>query len=101
ELTMPETYSRVFDAAAAYDHGEIVAHRRSKLVHVERWRTLPGDVAVVCVVAADRGGLLSIITAAFARQQLVIRSAQIYTRNVLPEPEAVDFFWVAPDVPGP
>jgi UTP:GlnB (protein PII) uridylyltransferase len=99
ELTMPETYSRVFDAVAALEHGEIAAHRRQKLVHVERWRKLPGNVTVVCVVAADRGGLLSFITAALARHHLVIRSAQVYTRNVMPEPEAVDFFWVAPEDP--
>jgi [protein-PII] uridylyltransferase len=93
--TMPEAYGRLFDEGAVRDHAEIVARRGSALVHIEVWRRFADGVDVLCVVAPDRPGLLSAVAASFAKQDLTIQSAQIYTRNVSThEAEAVDFFWV-------
>lgn len=92
--SMPETYWRVFDATSIAEHGAIVERRGGRQVHIEHWRTLPTGLAVLCVVAPDRAGLLSAVAAALARHGLSIVSAQIYTRRAGAEPEAVDFFWV-------
>lgn len=101
EQSMPETYRRVFDPRSMAEHQEIVLRRRGRRVHIEHWRTLPNGLAVLCVVAPDRAGLLSAVAAALAKQSLSIVSAQIYTRQVAAEPEAVDFFWVdVSDAPG-
>lgn len=92
---MPETYASVFDAVAIRDHAQIVARRRRTPVHVELWRTLDDGIDVLCVVASDRPGLLSFVAASFAKHNLSIEGAQIYTRQI-PDAaaEAVDFFWV-------
>ncbi len=91
---MPEAYRKVFDAAAIAEHAAIVARRGTRRLHIERWRTLPNGLVVVCMVAPDRGGLLSALSMALAKHDLAIVSAQIYTSTSTPEPEAVDFFWL-------
>ncbi len=49
----------------------------------------------VCVVAADRPGLLSLIAAAFAANHLKIIGAQIYSlRDTRGRPRVLDLFWV-------
>jgi [protein-PII] uridylyltransferase len=59
-----------------------------------------GAAEEICVIAADRPGLLAAITAAIAASRLEVHAAQIHSRAVGPkgaggEPvQAVDLFWV-------
>jgi len=96
---MPVRYRESFDGAAIREHAAIVARRAGAPAHVEIWRRLPKGRAVACVVADDRPGLLSLISAALVAQSLDVVSAQAYTR-VPPDrdgAEAVDFLWVRRD----
>jgi [protein-PII] uridylyltransferase len=53
------------------------------------------EAAEVCVVAADRPGLLAAITAALAASRLEVHAAQIHSRKVPGDGvQAVDLFWV-------
>jgi [protein-PII] uridylyltransferase len=96
--SMPERYGQAFDDATARQHAEIVARRGSSPVHVEIWQQLPKGVTVLCVVADDRPGLLSFISASLAIHRLDVVSAQAYTRR-LPDGggEAVDLLWLRRD----
>jgi [protein-PII] uridylyltransferase len=93
--SMPERYRGSFDGAAIQEHGAIVA-RRTGPVHLEIWQRLPGGGAVLCVVAEDRPGLLSFVSASLVVHGADITAAKAYTRT-RPEtgrPEAIDFVWV-------
>ncbi len=92
--TMPEAYRKVFDPVAIEEHAAIVGRRGQRRLHIERWRTLPNGLVVVCMVAPDRAGLLSALSMALAKHGLSIVSAQIYTSIGRAEAEAVDFFWL-------
>ena len=64
-------------------HARARRNRRSRgdaPAHVEIWRRLPQGGAVACIVADDRPGLLSLISASLVAQSLDIVSAQAYTR---------------------
>src|SRR5262245_39193059 len=93
--SMPLAYSQAFDAADAAEHARIAAARGDAVAEVAIWRMLPQGVAILCVVAEDRPGLVALVSSAFLAHALDVRSAQIYCRNtdggVV---EAVDFFWL-------
>jgi UTP:GlnB (protein PII) uridylyltransferase len=55
---------------------------------------LPGGTAIVCVVADDVPGLLSLVSTAFVSHHLDVTSAQIFCRSTPRGVEAVDFFWL-------
>jgi [protein-PII] uridylyltransferase len=94
--SMPERYrQQTFDGAAMREHAAIVGRRGAAPAHAELWRRMPRGVAVVCVVADDRPGLLSFISAAFVVNKLDVEAAHAYTRPAAQE--AVDFFWVRRD----
>jgi [protein-PII] uridylyltransferase len=96
---MPARYRDSFDGTAIREHAAIVGRRGGAPAHVEVWRRLPKGRAVACVVADDRPGLLSLISAALVLQSLDVVSAQAYTR-ALPAgegAEAVDFLWLRRD----
>jgi UTP:GlnB (protein PII) uridylyltransferase len=77
--SMPVAYARAFDAADVAEHAQIVARRGKKPVHAE---LCPGgDGRVVCVVAGDRPGLLSLVTDALLVQALGIDGTQAYVRR--------------------
>jgi [protein-PII] uridylyltransferase len=95
--SMPARYRQLFDAAAAREHAAIVERRARAPAHVEIWRRLPNGGAVLCVVADDRPGLLSFISAALVVHALDVVAAQIYTRSVAEGAEAIDLFWVRRD----
>src|SRR5450432_3702578 len=78
--SMPARYREVFDAAAVAEHAAIVSRRAGNPAHVEVWRRLEEGVTVVCVVADDRPGLLSRITASLVIHSMDIVAAQAYTR---------------------
>ncbi len=99
---MPERYREAFDGAAIREHAAIVARRGDSPALVEIWRREPHERAVMCIVADDRPGLLSLVSASLAAQNLDVVAAQAYTRPIpgAETAEAVDFVWVArpPDV---
>jgi [protein-PII] uridylyltransferase len=97
--SMPERYRESFDGVAIREHAAIVARRADAPAHVEIWRRLPRGRAIACVVADDRPGLLSLISAALVVQSLDVVSAQAYTRAVpgSESAEAVDFLWLRRD----
>jgi UTP:GlnB (protein PII) uridylyltransferase len=93
--SMPAAYAQAFDGADAGEHARIVNGRGSSVAQVEVWRMLPQGVAILCVVADDRPGLVALVSAAFLAHALDVRSAQIYCRNIGGGAvEAVDFFWL-------
>ncbi len=100
---MPERYREAFDGVAIREHAAIVEKRGDAAALVEIWRREPRERAILCIVADDRPGLLSLISAALASQNLNVTAAQAYTR-IPPggEPEAVDFVSVSrlPDAGG-
>jgi [protein-PII] uridylyltransferase len=101
--SMPERYRELYDGAAVAEHAAIVGNRGAAPAHVEMWRRLPHGGAVVCVVADDRPGLLSFISAALVLSNLDVQAAQAYTRpSAEGRPaEAVDFFWLKRDADVP
>jgi [protein-PII] uridylyltransferase len=92
--SMPARYRELFDVAAARQHAGIVARRAGAPAHAELWKRLPSGRAVLCIVADDRPGLLSFISAALVVHALDVVAAQVYTRPTESGAEAVDFFWL-------
>jgi UTP:GlnB (protein PII) uridylyltransferase len=99
--SMPAAYAQAFEHADANEHARIVLGRGSAIAQAVVWRTLPQGVAILCVVADDRPGLVALVSAAFLAHALDVRSAQIYCRAA-PDGgvEAVDFFWLRNVSPG-
>ncbi len=98
---MPQRYRTSFDGVAVREHAAIVARREDRAAHVEIWRRQARGGAILCVVADDRPGLLSFISACLAAENLDVMAAQAYTR---PRPdgqgaEAVDLLWVRREGP--
>jgi [protein-PII] uridylyltransferase len=95
--SMPERYREVFDMNEAREHAAIVARRGTQPLHVEVWRRLPKGGVILCIVADDRLGLLSFISASLVAQGMDILGAQAYTRVAANDhpAEAVDFLTVA------
>jgi [protein-PII] uridylyltransferase len=92
--SMPSRYRELFDDASAREHEAIIARRQGQPAHIELWRRVHGSSAVVCVVADDKPGLLSLISAALVAHGMDVVAVQAYTRQVEDGPEAVDFFWL-------
>jgi UTP:GlnB (protein PII) uridylyltransferase len=95
EASMPAPYRECFDAEVRALHAGIVARREAFETRSELWRELPERVIAVCVVADDRPGLLSQISAALVALEIDIVTAHAYCRRrrdgVL---EAVDLLWL-------
>jgi [protein-PII] uridylyltransferase len=97
--TMPARYRELFDSDAALEHGAIVARRAGAPAHAEIWKQLRDGGAIMCIVADDRPGLLSFISATLVVHMMDVVAAQAYTRAAPEGPEAVDFFWLQRDSP--
>lgn len=95
--SMPGAYGRVYTPDEIAEHAGIVARRALQPAHVELWRSLPAGSSVLCVVADDQPGFLSMVSAVLYLHELDVATAQIY-RRARPDGvgEAVDFFWVRP-----
>ena len=91
---MPSAYTQIFERRDIVEHVAIVNARGSARAHAAPWRQLPGGTTIVCVVADDVPGLLSLVSAAFVSHHLDVTSAQIFCRSTPQGVEAVDFFWV-------
>src|SRR5271157_3562427 len=95
--SMPESYGATFDMRSIGEHAEIIA-RRSGPVHVEIWRQQGDGRAVLCVVADDRPGLLSMICAALVAVGVNVVAARVFTRSLgNGQGEAIDFFTIEGD----
>src|SRR4051812_44300273 len=92
--TMPSAYPQIFERRDIVDHAAIIRDRGTRRAHAAVWRELPGGTAIVCVVADDVPGLLSLVSAAFVSHHLDVTSAQIFCRPTAEGVEAVDFFWL-------
>jgi UTP:GlnB (protein PII) uridylyltransferase len=93
--SMPARYSQAFDWLAIGQHAQIVAARNQRRANIGTFTSLRRAGTALCVVAPDQPGLLAIISAAFARCELDIIEAEIFTRHASPsQSEAVDLFWV-------
>ena len=93
--SMPVGYRRAFDEDAQHEHAAIAYRRAHRATHIEIWRKLPERIVAIAVVADDRPGLLSRISAALVAHDLDVVAAQAFCR---PRPdgrgEAVDLVWV-------
>jgi [protein-PII] uridylyltransferase len=93
--SMPERYRGTFAPAEIAEHAAIVGRRGAATAHVEVWKRLPDGITVIGVVADDRPGLLSRITASLVMHSMDIVSASAYTRrSPAGYGEAVDFLWL-------
>jgi UTP:GlnB (protein PII) uridylyltransferase len=93
--SMPSRYQEVFDALPAREHQGIIARRRGAPAYMELWRRVHGASVIVCVVADDRPGLLSLISSALVFHGMDVIAVQAYTRPVVDRPaEAFDLFWL-------
>jgi [protein-PII] uridylyltransferase len=92
--SMPSAYTQIFERRDIVEHAAIVNARGHARAHAAEWRQLPGGTAIVCVVADDVPGLLSLVSAAFVSHHLDVTSAQIFCRSTTRGSEAVDFFWL-------
>jgi [protein-PII] uridylyltransferase len=92
--SMPLHY-RGYDPSTVRSHASAAYERGQNPIHAKIFRRLSDRGVALCIVAADRPGLLSLIAAALALHELDVIAAQIYTRQ-LPDgrSEAVDLFWV-------
>lgn len=100
--SMPASYRDRHSRDTIAVHAGVAAGRGSNPANVGRFESRQGK-SVVCVVAEDRPGLLSRITAAFVMQGWDIVHAEAYTRPLrVPggtpdapvKTEAVDLFWL-------
>jgi UTP:GlnB (protein PII) uridylyltransferase len=95
EASMPAPYREAFDREAREIHAGIVSRREASATRVEIWRDLPERVIAICIVADDRPGLLSQISAALVALEIDVVTAHAYCRRrsdgVL---EAIDFLWI-------
>jgi len=93
--SMPERYILANAPAAIAAHAELARRHRPDSVSVALVPSRHPQAAEICIIAADKPGLLASITAALAASRLEVHAAQINSRT---QPdgsiEAVDLFWV-------
>jgi UTP:GlnB (protein PII) uridylyltransferase len=94
-LTSMPLHYRGYDPPTVRSHALTAFERGQSSIRAKIFRRLNERGVALCIVAADRPGLLSLIAAALALHELDVIAAQIYTRE-LPDgrAEAVDLFWV-------
>src|SRR4051794_20023498 len=93
--SMPAAYHETFDGEAVEAHAGVASRREGSATRVEIWKDLPERVVAICIVADDRPGLLSQISAALVAEQIDVVSAHAYVRT---RPggakEAIDILWI-------
>jgi [protein-PII] uridylyltransferase len=92
--SMPPAYTQIFERRDIVEHLAILSARGRARAHAAEWRQLPGGTAIICIVADDVPGLLSLVSAAFVSHHLDVTSAQIFCRSTPRGVEAIDFFWL-------
>jgi len=91
--SMPERYREAFDAKAIEQHAAIVARRDGRPVCIEELQRVSEREVVLCIIADDQAGLLSLISASLVAHGLDIVTVKAYTRAnpATRRAEAVDF----------
>jgi [protein-PII] uridylyltransferase len=93
--SMPVSYRRQFDEDAQHEHAAIAYRRGEKNIHVEIWRKLPERIVAITVIADDKPGLLSRVSAALVAHDMDVVAAQAYGRlRSDGAGEAVDLVWI-------
>ncbi|HEX8795910.1 MAG TPA: [protein-PII] uridylyltransferase [Polyangiaceae bacterium] len=92
--SMPERYLLANAAESIAMHARVAAARGESSATVQRVPSRHPEAAELCVVAADRPGLLASIAAAITANRLEVLAAQVYSRECPRGAEAVDLFWV-------
>jgi [protein-PII] uridylyltransferase len=93
--SMPERYLVANSPESIVAHAGVVLDRGAAKVHAALVPARHPEVAELCVVAADRPGLLARIAAAITAGRLEVLAAQVYSRaRDDGGDEAVDLFWV-------
>src|SRR5687767_2499536 len=75
--SMPPSYASVYSSDEIAEHAAIVERRGNRPALAERWRSLENGGAIVCVVADDQPGFLSLVSAALHLHELDVTTAQI------------------------
>jgi UTP:GlnB (protein PII) uridylyltransferase len=91
--SMPERYREAFDAKAIEQHAAIASRRDGRPVCLEVLQRPSENEVVLCIIADDQAGLLSLISASFVAHGLDIVTVKAYTRTNpgTRRAEAVDF----------
>jgi [protein-PII] uridylyltransferase len=99
--SMPERYLLSNSPAEIVAHARLAARAEGVPVIAGLVPSRYPEAAELCVIAADRPGLLAAFTAAIAASRLEVHTAQIHSRT-LPDAsvQAVDLFWVRDRVDG-
>jgi UTP:GlnB (protein PII) uridylyltransferase len=97
--SMPLGYRSSFDREAMAAHAAIVARRGDRAAHVAIWGDDIDGAISLCVVADDRPGLLSQISAALVAHGIDVVHAHGYCRKSPHGDEAVDFLTVRRQAP--
>lgn len=92
--SMPERYLLANAPESIAMHARVAADRGDRGATVQRVPSRHPEAAELCVVAADRPGLLASIAAAITANRLEVLAAQVYSREGAHGAEAVDLFWV-------
>jgi [protein-PII] uridylyltransferase len=92
--SMPDRYLLANSPDSIVEHARVVAGRGERAATVARASWKHPEAAELCVVAADRPGLLAGIAAAITSNRLEVLAAQVYSRAAPGAVEAVDLFWV-------
>ena len=93
--SMPVSYRRQFDEDAQHEHAAIAFRRGEKSIHVEIWRKLPERIVAIAVIADDKPGLLSRVSAALVAHDMDVVAAQAYGRlRSDGAGEAIDLVWI-------
>jgi UTP:GlnB (protein PII) uridylyltransferase len=92
--SMPQAYPQIFERRDIAEHVDLINARGSRRAFAGEWRQLPGGTVIVCIVADDVPGLLSLVSTVFVSHHLDVSSAQIFCRARPEGVEAVDFFWL-------
>ena len=88
--SMPPGYAEIASAAEVREHARIAQQRGARLAYAEPCTS--GGASVVCLVADDRPGLLSLVTDALLVHGFAVRKAQAYCRKRADgRTEAIDF----------
>jgi [protein-PII] uridylyltransferase len=91
---LPERYFLASAPDSIVQHVRVVAARGSQPSYVARVPSRHSGAAELCVVAADRPGLLAGIAAVITANRLEVLTAEVYSHPVGAEREALDLFWV-------
>jgi [protein-PII] uridylyltransferase len=99
--SMPERYLFSNSSAEIAAHAELAKRADTRPVTAGLVPSRYPEAAELCIIAADRPGLLAAMTAAIAASRLEVHKAQIHSRTLGDgSVQAVDLFWVRDRVNG-